>query len=61
MVLLCTHFLPIFLVGDGYQVLPWKATISEMKRWLIAQGYGRLVRTSKEDASKHHYVWGERG
>ena len=28
-------------VGDGYQVLPWKATIVEMKKWLIGQGYGR--------------------
>lgn len=30
-------------VGDGYQVLPWKATLAEMKKWLIAQGYGRSV------------------
>lgn len=28
------------IIGEDYRVLPWKATISEMKKWLIAQGYG---------------------
>ena len=36
-------FMTMTLVGGDYQVLPWKATVTEMKKWLIAQNYGRSV------------------